>query len=307
MKRQLPALSVIIIIFLLVINISCKKTAGTAPNANIPLAKYIMGDTSLKLFTEVLQRSNNIGLLALTDSLTILAPDNNAFIAAGLPDTVIRNLSAAALDQIARYHFLNGQVTPTAPSYNPYMSQLDSMVFGYAGSGTLYFNGVAASGKTAITGSNAILYKMQAPMLVPVDSLAGLAIADSNFTYFTEAVMRTGINIYPSTGWNTLLVPDNNAFIAAGYPTLGSIDSTDSVSLYNILQYHIVPSQYFSNNLLGLNSLLSINGETIALSSAGTVFQFTGKGNTSAATATKLNRIMASSIVLHKINQVLLP
>ncbi len=307
MKRQLPAFVLLLLILISGINSSCKKSAGLAPAANIPLAKFIMGDTSLKLFTEVLQRSNNIGLLAITDSITILAPDNNAFIAAGMPDTIIRSLSAAALDQIARYHFLNGQVSPATASYNTYMSQLDSMVFGYAGSGTIYFNGVVASGKSAITGSNAILYKMQAPMPVPVDSLAGLATADSNFTYFTEAVMRTGINIYPSTGWNTLLVPDNNAFIAAGYPSLGSIDSTDSASLYNILQYHIVPGQYFSNNLMGLNNLVSLNGETIALSTAGTVFQFTGKGNTSAATATRLNRIMASSIVLHKINRVLLP
>jgi len=286
---------------------ACKKSVP-ASNNNYPIAKYLMADSSLKLFIEVLQRSNNIGLLTSLDSITILAPVNTAFIAAGLPDTIIAKQSASYLDQISRYHFISGTPNIGSGSYATSNSFLDSVVYGLSNTNGVFFNGNATIGnKIVIPGTLASVYKLNGPMYPPLDSLANLIASDSNLTYFAEAVLQTGTNLYAASGWNTILVPDNNAFINAGYPTLQSIDSSNLTTLAGILQYHIIPGQYFSNGFLGLNSVIAANAEAIAVNNSNGQLQFTGTNNTSAASASRVNQLLFSNIVVHKINRLLLP
>jgi len=126
-------------------------------------------------------------------------------------------------------------------------------------------------------------------------------------SYFAEALKHTGLSIVPGNGWNTVLAPVNAAFIAAGYPTLTSIDNADVTTLSNILQYHILAGQYFTNTLAGISTLPTLQGSNINIGFADSMLQFTGTGNTTAAMVIKTNRIAGSSVVIHEISEVLMP
>lgn len=308
MKIKLYSTVLLIAISISFAFLSCKKTASGYTGNLIPLAAAITSDTSLKLFTEVLQRSNNIGLLAKPDSFTILAPVNSAFISAGLPDSVIRSLSAATLDFIARYHFITSPVHIVQGVYTPFTSLLQPPVYGYTNNdgSVIYFNNSTVLNKQNITGSNVTLYKLNSPLVVAADSLSQLLGADSTLSFFTAALVHTSF-VIPTGGWNTVLIPDNNAFINAGYPDTASINGADSATLTNILQYHILPGLYFSNSFTGLTTINTLQGSALNVSFSNGILQFTGNGNSAPAMVTLPDKVAGNNLVAYRINGLLLP
>jgi uncharacterized surface protein with fasciclin (FAS1) repeats len=291
---------------------SCKKdstnptTPVTPPTA---LQNFISADTSLSVFNAAIQRAGNSTLYAGTDSVTILAPTNDAFRAQGITTTTINSMSATAVDSLLRYHFIDSSSHLTAGSYTSFNSKLGPVIYGYGNTdgSSNYFNGSLAV-KQTISGSNATLYKLSAPLQIPYTSTDMLFASDSSLTYFAEAVKHSGISLTPAgaSQWNTILAPTNSAFIAAGYPTLASIDSVNASTLNSIIQYHIIPGQYFTNSFNGLTTVGSSEGNNIGLTFNNGMAQFTGTSNTTAAGITTSNRLAGSNTIVQNINGVLM-
>jgi uncharacterized surface protein with fasciclin (FAS1) repeats len=308
MNLKLPASILLLVLACALVFYSCKKDLNSNNSNSMPLASFILADTSITLFTEIIQRGNDIGLLASIDSITILAPTNAAFRNAGITKPVIDTWSYAKLDSITRYEFIPSPISLVAGSYSSFNSLLQFPVYGYTviNDSVNYFNG-SAGVKQSIPGSKATLYKLNAPLQLPVDSLNHLLSADSTLSFFAEALARTGITVIPATGWNTLLVPDNNAFINAGYPDTTSIDSADVSTLSNILQYHILTGQYFSNYFIDQTAINASQGGSISITFNNGILQFTGTGNSGPASVTLTNKIAGANIIVYKINKLLLP
>jgi uncharacterized surface protein with fasciclin (FAS1) repeats len=305
MRRRFDNLALLIVVVCLWCFSSCKKDATSGNNTQQVLAAYIFADTSLSLFTQIIQRSNEISLLARTDSITILAPTNTAFLNAGITAAAISAIPSSKLDLIARYYFIPGKVRFSTGSYIPLKTLLNWPVYGYGNNDSIYFNGIKGS-KTTIPGSNTILYKLNAPLELPADSINQLPVTDSSFSFFVAALHRAGIVDSVLTGWNTLLAPDNNAFIIAGYPDTAFINHTDSANLRNIIQYHILPGQYFSSHFLNTTSVVSATGASILTNYNNGVLQFTGAGNSGLATVLRGNIVTGDSTLVYKINELLL-
>ncbi len=297
--------SITILIAIFLSMMSCKKdTTGSDVTQHL-LADYILADTSLTLFTQVMQRSNEIGLLARPDSVTVLAPTNTAFLQAGITAASISTTAASKLDLIARNSFIPVSIHFMSGSYLPFNTLLTWPVYGYSNNDSIYFNGVKGT-RTTIAGSSAIIYKLSAPLELPVDSISQLPLTDSSFSFFVAALHRAGIADSILTGFNTLLAPENNAFIEAGYPDTAFINNTDSVNLHKILQYHILPGLYFSNYFLNHPSVVSATGTMILASFNNGNLQFTGTGNSGAATVLRKNIVTGDSTLVYKINKLLL-
>ena len=305
MRQRFSVLVLIVALGLLFSFSSCKKDTISTNKTKQVLADFILADTSLSIFTQIVQRANEIGLLARTDSVTILAPTNTAFLHAGITASVINATPSSKLDLIARYYFVPGKVLFSTGSYIPFKTLLNWPVYGYSNNDSIYLNGVKGN-KTTITGSNAILYKLNAPLELPADSINQLPVTDSSFSFFVAALHRTGMVDSVLTGWNTLLAPDNNAFIIAGYPDTAFINNTDSANLRSIIQYHILPGQYFSSYFLSHPSVMSATGISILTNYNNGMLQFTGAGNSGPATVLRGNIVTGDSTFVYKINKLLL-
>ena len=180
------------------------------------------------------------------------------------------------------------------------------MIYGSTDGLSTYFNGIPAA-RQSVLGSNAAVFKLGLP-LFPAASVTSVITSDTTLSYFAEAIKHTNLNIAPAAGWNTILAPVDTAFIAAGYATLGSIDSADVTALTNMLQYHILPGQYFVSSFSGLSTVTTLQGENINVTFDGNgLVQFTGKNDTAAASITVSNRISAGNIIIHNISKVLTP
>ncbi|MEP7277066.1 MAG: fasciclin domain-containing protein [Bacteroidota bacterium] len=288
---------------------SCKKFS-TPPTVafSTPLQALINSDTSLSVFYAVVKKAGEDSLYGGTRAVTVLIPTNAAFAAVGITAATIDAMPANAADSLLRYHFIPDTLSLAPGSYQAYNSLLRVPVYGYGNPDSLgnYFNGSLA-GFQKLPGSNATVYELSAPLQIPAASLASMLASDTSLSYFSEALKHASLDPATVTGWITLLAPDNAAFRAAGYATLADIDNADTNTLSNILQYHMLPQQYFSNGFTGLETVMSLQGTVIQLSFNNGLVQFTGTGNSMAAGITRYNRIAGDHIIVQNINGVLMP
>jgi len=306
---RIPVYMVILTAILLLAN-SCKKTVVVTPTiSSTPLYALLIGDTSLSVFNAAVQKAGDSALFHGIDSITVLAPTNAALLTAGITSTTVNAMPAKSLDSLVRYHYIQGAANLNDSTYTVYKSLLGPAIYGFGStdSTSSFFNGRAAI-LQKLPGSNALVYKISLALQIPATSVDALLTADTSLSYFREALNHTGISLTPSAGWNTVLAPDNNSFIAAGFATPADIDNADLTNMTNIVLYHILPGQYFTNNFTPLSTVTSSNAsDTIKVTLANGQPQFTGNNNTAPATITQADRIAGTNIIIQKINGLLLP
>lgn len=287
--------------------LSCTKPAPAAPKVVIaPLQLLINTDTTLNFFHDMILQGNDAALVG-TAPVTLVAPVDPALLAAGYTLAIIDSLPAYIADGFVRYAFISSAITSSPVVNSPYNTALGIPVYLTQDSlSNVYFNGVRAVRDTAAAG-NSVVYKLQGLIPTPFDSLQALLAADSNYTLLAEALLQTGLYDSLGTGSFTLLAPDNNAFVNAGYPTITSIDSSNLPALGNLLKYQVVTGLFFTNNLPAVTGLPTLEGETISVGAQNGIPFFTGKNNSSPANLLSGNLLAGSNIVVHKTDQLLQP
>ena len=138
-----------------------------------------------------------------------------------------------------------------------------------------------------------------------------MAQADTSLSYLVAAVLRASqgstnvAQVLSGNGPFTVFAPTNNAFRAAGFATIASIQMADPNTLASILTYHVIGARVFSSDLSNGEMAPTLNGEnvTIGLMSGATV---KGMKNTTPSNIIATN-IVATNGVIHVIDQVLLP
>ncbi|HSZ35410.1 MAG TPA: fasciclin domain-containing protein [Puia sp.] len=287
---------------------SCHKdnNPSNPTPAPTPLQTYISGDTSLSIYNAAITKANDASLFTSTDSVTVLAPTNDAFRAAGITASTINSMSSSAVDSLLRYHFISQSADLNAGKYTSFTSTLGSPIYGYGGTtDSNYFNGAQAT-RVTIPGSNATLYRLNSPLGIPYSSAGNYFTADTSLSYYNAALTRTGLDPSANSGWTTVLAPTNSAFVAAGYPTIASIQNADSAKLRTTLMYNMLPGQYFSNNYMGLSTVpTSINGANVTVGTSLTGPTFTGTGNSSAVGFVGSNQIVGTNTVYQPVNGLL--
>jgi uncharacterized surface protein with fasciclin (FAS1) repeats len=283
---------------------SCHKDNNPAPApAPTPLQAYISGDTSLSIYNAAITKANDASLFSGSDSVTVLAPTNNAFRAAGISASTINSMSSSAVDSLLRYHFISQSADLNQGKYTSFTSTLGSAIYGYGGTtDSNYFNGAQAS-RVTIPGSEATLYRLNSPLGIPYSSSANYFTADTSLSYYNAALTRTGLDPSANSGWTTVLAPTNNAFIAAGYPTIASIQSADSAKLRTTLMYNMLQGQYFTNSYNGVTTVpTTVDGANITVGTSATGPTFTGTGNSAAIGFTGSNQIVGSNTIYQPVN-----
>jgi uncharacterized surface protein with fasciclin (FAS1) repeats len=287
---------------------SCHKDNNPTPGPTpTPLQTYISGDTSLSIYNAAITKANDASLLSGSDSVTVLAPTNDAFRAAGISVSTINSMSSSAVDSLLRYHFISQSADLNQGKYTSFTSTLGSPIYGYGGTtDSNYFNGAQAT-RVTIPNSNATLYRLNSPLGIPYSSGSSYFAADTSLSYFNAALTRAGIDPSTNNGWTTVLAPTNSAFIAAGYPTISSIQSADSAKLRTTLMYNMLPGQYFTNSYNGITTVpTSVNGANVTVGTSATGPTFTGTGNTTAVGFSGSNQIVGSNAIYQPVNGILM-
>jgi len=272
------------------------------------LQTYIASDTSVSIYNAAILRAGDNALVSGNDSVTLLIRTNEAFRAAGITQSTINGMPTSAIDSLLRYHIINGSTNLATGTYLPITTSLGKKLYGYGGSTDRnYFNGVQST-RVAVPGTKGVVYRLNSPLSLPYQTSSAYFNADTSLSYFSQALTRAGIDVSTDTGFSTVLAPNNTAFRNAGYSTINDINSADSTQLRNILMYHILPGQYFSNNYMGLNTApTSVPGGSVTIGNGVSGTTFSGAGNATPVGFAGSNQLVGDNAIYQPINGLLMP
>ena len=251
---------------------------------------------SLSTFLEAAEKGGfTLALREGEDIITVFAPSNEAFAAAGVD---LNALSQDDLERILNYHIIADSLPAAALMTERYQTNsgkfIDLTVDG--GNVVIEPSTDAARVTTAdISGSNGFIHIID-KVLTPPSELSQIVGDNNDLSLLNEAIGRFPDLVSAVEGFDTNLTvfaPTNAAFEAflAQFPQYESLDDVPDQVLLTILQYHLVDGERFSGAVTG--ELETLQGESIVAENV--------------APALVTTDINASNGVAHVINQVLVP
>lgn len=307
---------------------ACKKEDDNSPQSgNDRLMEVVMDNFNLSKFNAAVNRSNMKPVLTGTGPLTVLAPSDAAFTAAGYANPInVATASMPLMIKITGYHVLNGNY-----DLNRMPFLFNQEIRTYNG-GKLYVtrwvknndtvltvNGsrVLAKGMKASNGTLMVIDRMLEPYLH--ETLAEAITADPNLTLFNQAVQRSGMSaLLKGKGPYTVYAANNAAMKTYGYSTLEQIAAADPAVMAALVRYHIAADRRFvtdyilstGNTAVTTQTMIDENNVKVKLVPdpiAPGLFKgitLQGPGNREPAELQKQN-IITGNGVLHITNQVL--
>lgn len=250
------------------------------------------------------------------NKLTLFAPTNDAFVAAGitsLPDQ-------ATLNAVLTYHVIDGEVrAEDLPSGSAAIETLGGTFYlSNNGADGVFINGTTEVTATNIEGSNGVVHVIDRTLLPPSKTIAQIATdlstaSSPQFTQLVAALVRTSgtatdllAAVSNGSADLTVFAPTDAAFEAL-YEALNvsGVDEIPLATLTAVLQHHVVAARVFSTDLESgavgtLNGDIEIDAEALTITD--------GSGNTAnLSTNAALLNVLATNGVIHTIDKVLLP
>ncbi len=246
--------------------------------------------------------------------LTLFAPTNDAFAAAGintLPD-------GATLSAVLKYHVIDGTVeagdlpTTTAAAVSVTTLGGDFYLTNKGGDAGVFINGNSEVVAIDIAGSNGVVHVIDRTLLPPSNNIVEIAQSfnPDEFTQLVAALARTSgeatdlLAALSGEGAFTVFAPTDAAFVALLADLgLASVDDIPLATLTAVLQHHVIASPRVFSVDLEAGSVSTLNGNITIDPSAGTITD--GSGNDANLTATL--DVLATNGVIHVIDKVLIP
>lgn len=298
----------------------CTKWKDYFPNDGVKtekltIAEIVSRSSEYTLLKKALAKTELTNTLNQPGALTVFAPDNKAFADAGFPDPAsIDNAPTDVLKGILLYHvvgskLLSGQI-PLADN-TPVTTLQGKDAFVTKKGNKISINGANVV-KADVKASNGVIHGIDRLLMPPTGNIVELAQSDPALTYLVAAVLRASQGstnvaaLLTGTGPLTVFAPTNQAFVNAGFPTIGSINNANPDTLANILSYHVITARIFSANLVDNSTPATLNGNTVLINLTGNSATVKGNSNATASSIIKAD-LLATNGVVHVIDQVLLP
>ena len=229
------------------------------------------------------------------DPITVFAPTNDAFAAAGID---LATISQNELDRVLSHHAVVGQALSTSLSDGQTIPTLNGDI-------TVSISGTDVtltdeSGNTVnvvdtdIRTLTGVIHVIDG-VLIPKPTIVDIAI-EAEFTSLVDAVVDTSLAETLTTGGPfTVFAPTNQAFA-----DLGAISPTTDV-LANILLHHVVPGTFDSAAVVAASTLGTAANTTLDIDASGQQITIGG-----ADLSDTLN-LMARNGIVHVVNDVIVP
>ena len=302
---------------------SCSKDDddnGGQPNT---IANVVSNTPDFSTLNAAIGRSTLGNTLAGAGPFTVFAPDNTAFTASGISQSVLNSLTPQQTTTILQYHTLPGSIAssavPTGPNARVSTVSGDS-VFVTRNANGVFVNGIRVT-QADVAATNGVIHRIGRVLLPPAGNLVQSVTANTGASALVpldslnKAVGRVAaanptLASALTTNIFTVFAPTNAAFTqllqALGLTDINQIPIN---TLQSVLTLHVVPGRVFSSDLAN-GSVGTVNGAniTVALTggaNGGPAVRGNGNGGSNAnVTATN---IMARNGVVHIIDRVLLP
>lgn len=291
---------------------SCNNDDDDAQPAQQNITDLVVSNSDFSLLEAAVIRAGLADALR-SGTLTVFAPTNAAFQAAGFANEAAINAApVATLQAVLQYHVVGQRLgaSDIATAANTEVKTLSN--------GTLYVTkndaGVSVNGarvtQADLAAANGVIHVIDKVLMPATQTIVQIAQGNPNLSLLVAAVTRAGApvaNALSAAGPLTVLAPTNAAFQAAGFADAAAINAAPVQTLTNILTYHVIPARAFSTNLTNGASLTTAQGGQLRANVSTSAVSFLGTGNNNQAANVVNANILATNGVIHVIDRVLLP
>jgi uncharacterized surface protein with fasciclin (FAS1) repeats len=287
---------------------ACKKK----DNSPQSIAEVVADDGRFTVLNAAINKAGLASALG-QGALTLFAPTDAAFKAAGIDAGTLNSATPSALTAILQYHVLPTR-TPSAgipAAENTEVTTLNgAKLYVSKKSGAVSANGARVT-QADVEAPNGVIHVVDRVLLPPTGTLTQVASANADLSLMVAAVNRIAQK-YPTVaaglagpGPLTVFAPSNQAFQAAGLGTPAAINAFPEADLVKILTYHILPTRTFSP-LLTSGDVATFQGGNLTVTVSAVGVTVKGAGNASAAAVTQPD-LVATNAVIHVVDRVLVP
>ena len=276
---------------------SCKKDDPTPAQKNI--VEIVVSDPNFSLLKQAVVRAGLTSALS-SGTLTVFAPDNAAFAAAGIDSATIASIPENDLATILKYHVLNAKVEAAGVPASDTVNTLDGLnLYASSNANGVFVNGIKVKSAN-VQAANGVIHVISDVLIPPTDNIAEVVSSDDNFDILLAAVVRAGLaSAVSSNGKYTVFAPTDAAFAALPAGVLDALLLPENKEvLVKILTYHVVPASVLAADVTD-GDVATVEGQTVKLSTA--------NGVTVNGANVVTADVLASNGVIHAIDAVLVP
>ncbi|MFW2375026.1 MAG: fasciclin domain-containing protein [Cellulophaga baltica] len=279
------------------------------------IAEVVQFNNDFTILNAALRKAELLETVAKTDNLTVFAPDNAGFVAAGI--TSLDGLEKEDLTPILTYHVLGAVVKAADLPASGIAETLngENIYLGYLFNGEVLINGLTyiKLDKVDIEKSNGVIHVIDRTLVPPAPNVVEIALALADNGEASEFTVLVSLLTNPAysditdaiiaADDITVFAPTDAAFgaIADILPTL----SEDQVK--SVLTYHAAGARVFAEDLNEGDNLTMLNLQDVRVKSIiDDLIVLEDKSGAEDAIVI-IKNVHGSNGVIHAIDKVLIP
>lgn len=288
---------------------SCKDDDDNVSAPSKTITQIVVDDPNFSFLEAAVIKAELATALSGTGPLTVFAPTNDAFRAAGFTtEASVTAASKETLVSILTYHVVGSNVTaasiPTAT--NTEVTTLNTAKIFVTKNDKGVFVNSATVTKADVKATNGTIHVINKVLMPATGTIVAAAQGNANLSFLVAAVIKADlVTTLNGTGPFTVFAPTNDAFKAAGFATEAAVTAASKDALTPILTYHVLSGRVFSTDLTEGLQPTTVNGAKVTVTLAGGA-KVKGLGNATASNIVTTD-IFTTNGVVHVIDRVLLP
>jgi transforming growth factor-beta-induced protein len=277
------------------------------------VAEVVLFENDVTVLAAALRQADLLETVATADDITVFAPDNAAFVAAGI--TSLDGLTAEDLAPILTYHVLGARVLSTQLPESGIAQTLNdgaNIYLGYLFGGRVLINGLTEIKAVDIEKSNGVIHVIDRTLVPPAPNVVEIAVAladadeGADFTVLTSLLAS---DEYSDIA-DAIIAQDNITVFAptdAAFEAISDIIATlTPEQIADVLTYHAALGRNFSYDLVQGQNITMLNTQTVNVTTiSGETIVLQDK-SMDATNVLQVN-IHGSNGVIHAIDKVLIP
>ena len=276
------------------------------------IAEVVLFDSNFTTLAAALRRADLLSAVSDPNAdLTVFAPDNAAFVAAGI--TNINDVELETLDAVLKNHVIGQRVLSSQLPASGIAETLNGNIYlGYMLDGGVLINGLTNIKAVDIEKSNGVIHVIDRTIVPPALDVVDLAVAlagDDENSEFTILVSLLTNPAYEDIA-QAIKDQDNITVFAptdAAFNDIADLLATlTPEQVRTVLTYHATTARAFSYDLVSGQNINMLAGQTLRVVSAndnGVVLQ----DKSDATTNVIIANVHGSNGVIHAIDKVLIP
>jgi transforming growth factor-beta-induced protein len=275
------------------------------------IAEVVLFEKDFTILAGALRKADLLETVATTPNLTVFAPDNAGFVAAGI--TSLDDFTAEELAPILTYHVLGAVVKAADLPESGIAATLNggNIYLGYLNQGRVLVNGLTEITAVDIEKSNGVIHVINRTLVPPAPNVVEIALAMADMGEASEFTVLTSLLASDEYADITqaIIDADNITVFAPTDAAFAEVDNGAGLTqeqISTILTYHAAGARVFSYDLVQGQNVIMLNGQTLKVSSiSGEAIVLEDKTD-DGANVLEVN-VHGSNGVIHVVDKVLLP